>query len=44
MRAKTYKAKGNLSQTQKLLRAGIDSVGIDFDEKEFKSILHDLIL
>jgi tetratricopeptide (TPR) repeat protein len=44
MRAKAYKAKGNLSQTQKLLRAGIDSVGINFDEKEFTPILYDLVL
>ncbi len=44
MRAKTYKAKGNLSQAQKLLRAGIDSVGIDFAEKEFTPILYDLVL
>ncbi|GAI23229.1 unnamed protein product, partial [marine sediment metagenome] len=44
MRAKTYKAKGNLSHAQKLLRAGIDSVGIDFAEKEFTPILYDLVL
>jgi len=45
MRAKNYKSKGNLSQAQKLLRAGIDSVGINFDEdKEFVPILYDLVL
>ena len=44
MRAKNYKSKGNLSQTQKLLRAGIDTVGINFDEKEFAPILYDLVL
>jgi len=44
MRAKAYKSKGNLSQAQKLLRAGIDTVGMDFDEKEFVPILYDLIL
>jgi len=44
MRAKKYKSKGNLSQAQKLLRAGIDSVGINFDDKEFVPILHDLVL
>jgi len=44
MRAKSYKSKGNLSQTQKLLRAGIDTVGINFDEKEFAPILYDLVL
>ncbi|MHA1349615.1 MAG: hypothetical protein ACTSPZ_02115 [Promethearchaeota archaeon] len=44
MRAKNYKSKGNLSQTQKLLRAGIDSVGLNFDDKEFVPILYDLVL
>ena len=44
MRAKAYKSKGNLSQAQKHLRAGIDTVGMDFDEKEFVPILYDLIL
>ena len=44
LRAKDYKAKGNLSQAQKLLRAGIDSVGINFDDKEFVPILHDLVI
>jgi len=44
LRAKSYKSKGNLSQTQKLLRAGIDTVGINFDEKEFAPILYDLVL
>lgn len=44
MRAKNYKSKGNLSQAQKLLRAGIDSVGLNFDDKEFVPILHDLVL
>ena len=44
MRAKNYKSKGSLSQTQKLLRAGIDSVGINYSEKEFASILYDLVL
>jgi tetratricopeptide (TPR) repeat protein len=44
MRAKSYKSKGNLSQTQKFLRAGIDTVGINFDEKEFAPILYDLVL
>jgi len=43
MRAKNYKSKGNLSQAQKLLRAGIDSVGINYDD-EFFPILHDLVL
>jgi len=44
MRAKNYKSKGNLSQAQKLLRAGIDSVGLNFDDKEFVPILYDLVL
>jgi tetratricopeptide (TPR) repeat protein len=44
MRAKNYKSKGNLSQAQKLLRAGIDSVGLNFDDEEFVPILHDLVL
>jgi len=44
MRAKNYKSKGNLSQAQKLLKTGIDSVGIDYDEKKFAPILYDLIL
>jgi tetratricopeptide (TPR) repeat protein len=39
MRAKNYKSKGNLSQAQKLLRAGIDSVGLNFDDEEFVPIL-----
>jgi len=43
MRAKNYKSKGNLSQAQKLLRAGIESVGINYDD-EFFPILHDLVL
>ena len=44
MRAKNYKSKGNLSQAQKLLRAGIESVGINFDDKEFAPFLHDMVL
>jgi hypothetical protein len=44
MRAKNYKLKGNLSQAHKLLRTGIDTVGINFDEKEFNPILYDLVL
>jgi hypothetical protein len=44
MRAKNYKSKGNLSQAQKLLRTGIDAVGIDYDEKKFAPILYDLVL
>jgi tetratricopeptide (TPR) repeat protein len=32
LRAIDYKNKGNLSQAQKLLRAGIESVGLDYDD------------
>ncbi|MFX1497552.1 MAG: tetratricopeptide repeat protein [Promethearchaeota archaeon] len=44
LRAKYYKNIGNLSQTQKLLRSGIDSVGLDFKDKEYENIFFDLIL
>jgi tetratricopeptide (TPR) repeat protein len=44
MRAKNYKSKGNLSQAQKLLRTGIDTVGIDYEEKLYAPILYDLVL
>ncbi|MFX0074223.1 MAG: tetratricopeptide repeat protein [Candidatus Hermodarchaeota archaeon] len=44
MRAKNYKSKGNLSQAQKLLRTGIDTVGLDYNEKEHAPILYDLVL
>jgi len=44
LRAKDYKNKGNLSQAQKLLRAGIDAVGIDYNDKKYEPILLDIIL
>jgi hypothetical protein len=44
LRAKFFKEKGNLSQAQKMLRTAIDSVGIDFDEKQYEYIFLDLIL
>jgi len=36
LRAKQFKNKGNLSQSQKLLKAGIDAVGIDFDDRNYQ--------
>ena len=44
LRAKQFKDKGNLSQSQKLLKAGIDAVGIDFDERKNQLIFFDLVL
>lgn len=44
LRAKQYKSNGNLSQTQKLLRTGIDAVGLDFNEKKYEYIFFNLIL
>ncbi|NVM18503.1 MAG: hypothetical protein HWN80_12370 [Candidatus Lokiarchaeota archaeon] len=44
MRAKHYKSKGALSQAQKLLKTGIDTVGIEYEKKEFAPILYDLVL
>jgi tetratricopeptide (TPR) repeat protein len=44
LRAKDYKARSNLSQAQKQLRAGIDAVGIDYNDKKFAPILYDLVL
>jgi tetratricopeptide (TPR) repeat protein len=44
LRAKYFKSKGSLSQAQKMLRAAIDSVGIDFDDKFYENIFIDLIL
>jgi len=43
-RAKYYKAKDNLSQAQKMLRSGIEAVGLDYDEKKNSHILFDLVL
>ncbi|MHA1292105.1 MAG: hypothetical protein ACTSQJ_05495, partial [Promethearchaeota archaeon] len=43
-RAIDYKNKGNFSQSYKLLKTGIDTIGIDSKEEEFHIILLDLIL
>lgn len=44
LRAKQFKDKGNLSQSQKLLKTGIDAVGIHFDERKNQLIFFDLVL
>lgn len=44
LRAKQSKDKGNLSFSQKLLKSGIDAVGIDFDEKIHLNTFIDLAL
>ncbi|MFW9930357.1 MAG: tetratricopeptide repeat protein [Candidatus Thorarchaeota archaeon] len=44
LRAKDYKDKGNLSQAQKLLRAGIDAVGLDYNNKEYEQIFINIVL
>ncbi|MFW9950094.1 MAG: tetratricopeptide repeat protein [Candidatus Thorarchaeota archaeon] len=44
LRAKFFKEKGYLSQVQKMLRTPIDSVGLDFDDKQYEYIFLDLIL
>jgi hypothetical protein len=44
LRAKEYKNRGILSQTQKLLRTAIDAVGIDYTEKENEYVFFDIVL
>jgi tetratricopeptide (TPR) repeat protein len=44
LRALDYKNKGNLSQAQKLLRAGIEAVGLDYKDKKNDYILINIIL
>lgn len=44
LRAKQFKDEGNLSHSQKLLKAGIDAVGIDFDDQKNQLIFFDLVL
>jgi len=44
LRAKYFKDKGNFSQSQKLLKSGIDSIGIEFNEKECINLFCDLVL
>ncbi len=39
-----YKTRGNLSLTQKFLRAGLDSVSLNFENKKILKVLIDLIL
>jgi len=44
LRALDYKNKGNLSQAQKLLRAAIEAVGLDYKDKKNDYILINIIL
>ncbi len=44
LRAIDYRNKGNLSQTQKLLRAGIETVGLDYNDKKYDYILIKIVL
>lgn len=44
LRAIDYKNKGNLSQAQKLLRSGIDTVGLDYTDKNYEYILIHIVL
>ena len=44
LRAKQFKDKGNLSQSQKLLKSGIDAIGIEFNEKAYLNLFFDLVL
>ncbi|MFX1575148.1 MAG: tetratricopeptide repeat protein [Promethearchaeota archaeon] len=44
LRAKYFKNQGNLSQTQKFLRFGINSIGLEFNNEPYKNILIDLVL
>jgi len=44
LRAKYFKNQGNLSQTQKFLRFGINSIGLEFNNEPYKNVLIDLIL
>lgn len=44
LRAKQFKDKGNLSHSQKLLKAGIDAVGIDYDNRKYQLTFFDLVL
>lgn len=44
LRSIFFKKQGNLSLTQKFLRAGLDSVGLNFENKEIIKVLTDLIL
>ncbi|MEJ2294253.1 MAG: hypothetical protein P8Y23_05735, partial [Candidatus Lokiarchaeota archaeon] len=44
LRAKDYKEKGNLSQAQKLLRTGIDIVGLDYSNKDYENIFINIVI
>jgi len=44
LRAKKFKDKENLSHSQKLLKSGIDAVGIEFNEKANMNPFFDLVL
>jgi len=44
LRGLFYKRQGNLSLTQKFLRAGLDSVGFNFENKQILKVQIDLIL
>ena len=44
LRARFFKEKGSLSQAQKMLRTGIDVVGLDFDNRQYEYLFLDLIL
>ena len=44
LRAVYYKKQGNLSLTQKFLKAGFDAVGLNFENKEILKVQIDIIL
>lgn len=44
LRAIDYKNNDNLSQAQKLLRAGIEAVGLDYTDKKYEYILINIVL
>ncbi len=44
LRAIDYKNKDNLSQAQKLLRAGIEAVGLDYMDKNYDYVLINIVL
>jgi len=43
-RAIFYKIRGNLTLTQKFLKAGFDTVGLNFENKKILKVLTDLML
>ena len=44
LRAIIFKNQGNLSQAQKFLRLGVDTVGLDFKNKDYFKTLVDIVL